>query len=180
MPVRIDEPGATFGLITFGLITVGLVGLLFVILRAPQAWLMVVIASTIVFASLGLVVFVFWGFQTWRVRPGTATLTYGWNWLTSIGLKKVLVDVSSVQYELETWDTMNGAWHNVKLTSPGRKPTLVVSRTSRNRVPVSTSADLQVLPEALAVAQVFADALHVPIRTMNYVVRTSDPWWARG
>jgi hypothetical protein len=156
----------------------GLAFLAFLALGASPGWLL---PAVVIF---WLVWFLFAGFHMWRLRPGTATITYGWGRLVKLGFKQVFVDVASVQYELEAWDNEAGAWHNVKLVSPGRKPQLVASRTSngalRNQLPISSSADLNLIPEVVAVAQLFAEALAVPSRVVTYVVRSPDPWWARG
>jgi hypothetical protein len=156
----------------------GLVAVFFMAIGDSPPWVLIAVVSVF------LVWFLFQGFQAWRLQPGTATVAYGWSWLVSIGVKKVLVEVTSVQYELEAWDAPKGAWHTVKLVSSGRKPDHVVSRTThepnRNQLPVSTPVELQLVPELLAVAQLFAGALDVPIRAVSYVVPAPDPWWAAG
>jgi hypothetical protein len=156
-------------------------GLAYVVFLALGAAPGLVLPALVMF---WLVWFLFAGFHTWRLRPGTATITYGWGRLAKLGFKRVSVDVTSVLYELEAWDNGAGAWHNVKLVSSGREPQLIVSRTSngalRNQLPISSSADLNLTQEVVAVAQLFAEALAVPSRVVTYVVRSPDPWWARG
>jgi hypothetical protein len=125
------------------------------------------------------------GFRTWRLRPGTATITYGWGWLAKLGFKQVFVDVMSVRYELDVWDSADGARHNVNLVSSVPRPRWVVSPGGSYRlmsrlqtnIPISGSA---LTPELVAVARLFAEALGVPVQLVRHVVPKPkrDPWWA--
>ncbi len=169
-----DEVGAGRIMLSSAGIVV-LVSLVFLALGVSPGWYLPV------FPSFFLVGFLFAGFRTWRLGPGTATVEYGWRLLVKLGFKQVFVGVTSVRYELEAWDNADGAWHNVKLVSSGRKPQLVVSRTShgplRNQLPISSSASLDLIHEVVAIAQLFAKAVGVPGRVVIYVVPAPDPWW---
>jgi hypothetical protein len=158
----------------------GLLGLEYLVfpLQSTPGWLWLVVAT------FCFVWFLFEGFHTWRLQPGTAAINYGWGRLAKLGFRREFVDVTSVRYECQAWDNAEGAWHNVELVSSRRKPQLIVSRTShgplRNQQTISSSADPNLVQELVAVAQLFAEALGVPIRVLTFGVRSPDPWWARG
>jgi hypothetical protein len=143
--VRLPEDNGQAGFLLLLTAIYGLLFLIFLGFGARPGWgapgqVAQVILS--ILAVLCLVLFLFEGFQTWRLRPGTATIAYGWGGLAKLGFKRVLVDVRSVEYVLEAWDNGAGAWHNVKLVTSGRDPYVIVSRKSegavRNQLPISS------------------------------------------
>ncbi len=91
----------------------------------------------------------------------------------------------SVRYELDVWDSGDGARHNVNLVSSVPRPGWVASPGGSHRLMSRLQTNTQIsgsalTPELVAVARLFSEALGVPVHLVRHVVPKPkrDPWWA--